>query len=201
MFAAIRQFGNRATRSIRRQGAAVTVRELVSRVYNRLFRRILYVWVWRSGAETGAKNPDVVARRFDSIDEMSDSALSVLQAADSQFQRQLRDELAGGGVLWVGFVDDRAAGYQFTRTGDREGAWHLPLTERDVLVYGAVTLHEFRGRGVASTLLAEICRREVPANGRACAICKTWNDASIRTLSKAGFNRVGEAKPLPGHLD
>lgn len=202
MVAVVRNSLARLKRGIQREGLFSALRSFAVRKFNRRFRARLCVWVWRHGEPLGEGSDEVEISCYRRGDELPESVLNELIAGDTEtFSERMREEFSEGGVLWVGSVDEKVAGYQWSRRGDYVENWHFDLTERDVLIYSTVTFHEFRGRRVAGTVMAEICRQEVPTGGRGCADCMVWNTPSVRFIQKTGFTKVEERKPLPDHPD
>lgn len=192
----------RVRRAVQRQGLLPFLKRQVSVRFNRLFRARLCVWVWRPGMPLAEERTGILIRRYASAEEVPPELVQELTAGDTEtFPDRLREEFAGGGVLWVGFIGEKAAGYQWSRNGRHVHNWHFELTEQDVLIYSTVTFYEFRGRGVGPTISARICRDEVAPAGRACADCMVWNTPAVRFLRKTGFEKIAERKPLPDHPD
>lgn len=202
MVAIVKNSLARLQRGIRRHGFWPSIRRVASQKFNRLFRARLCVWVWKSGEPLAAPPDDVEVLRFTTPDEVPASVLDELIAGDTPtFGSRMNKEFSEGGVLWVARVDGRVAGYQWSRNGRFVEGWHFELSERDTLIYSTVTFHDFRGRKVARAVMAAICEREVPADGRACADCMVWNTPAVRFIANTGFTKVAEAKPLAHHPD
>lgn len=193
---------SRIKRSIARYGLLPTCRHFVSKTFNRTFRARLCVWEWRQGDQLAGGSSNIRIERFTSADELSPDDLCELIAGDgSGFTSRMREEFSEGGVLWIAYVEDHVAGYQWSRRGNFVENWHFDLSERDVLIYSTVTFYEYRGRRVAAEIMARICQDEVGNGGRACADCMVWNTPAVRFIERTGFKKVAERKPLPDHPD
>ena len=107
-----------------------------------------------------------------------------------------RWEMERKAVLWVATVNDRLAGVSMSRLGRYYARWFVPLRARDVVIYRNSTLPAFRGQGVCPAIMHEIVSRQVVADSRAYVDCKIYNKSSIRSIEKAGFQRVATLKPL-----
>lgn len=202
MVARLRNSFLRLKRKIRRDGIVASICSIASGKFNRIFRARLCVWVWNAGEGLADAPVDVEVIRYSSVDAVPQRIIDELIAGDTAtFVPRMQEEFNGGGVLWVGLIDGKVAGYQWSRTGDHVQNWHFDLSDRDVLIYSTVTFHEFRGRRVARAVMAAICRQEVSAGGRACADCMVWNTPAVRFIEKTGFTKVAERKPLPDHPD
>lgn len=105
-------------------------------------------------------------------------------------------EMEHGAALWVARVDGRIAGLSMSRRGDRFRKWFVPLTCDDVVIFRNMTLPGFRGRGVCPSLMRHILKEERRPRGRAFIDCRVYNLASIRSIEKAGFRRIGKSRPL-----
>ncbi len=192
----------RMRRAVRNQGMLPFLKRRFSVTCNQLFRARLCVWVWNHGDPLADGSDDVRIERFAIADQLPAGVLDELTAGDGEsFVPRMHEEFAEGGVLWVGFLEGRVAGYQWSRRGHYVRDWHLDLDEADVLIYSTVTFYEFRGRNVGPTLMANICREDVSPGGRACADCMVWNTPAVRFIQKTGFTKVAERKPLQHHPD
>lgn len=184
----------------RHRGLYTSLRSFAVRKFSRRFRARVIVWVWNAGEPLVAGSDDVQIARYESAAAVPKETLDGLIAGDGEsFVIRMREEFVEGGVLWVGSIDGSVAGYQWSQRGDTVSNWHFTLNERDVVIYSTVTFHEFRGRRVAGTMMAHICRKEVAPGGRATADCMVWNEPSKRFIEKTGFRIVGERKPLAHH--
>lgn len=186
----------------RHRGLYSSLRSFAVRKFNRRFRARVFVWVWHAGEPLFGGSDDVQIARYVTASSVPNETLDELIAGDGEsFLTRMREEFAVGAVLWVGSIDGRVAGYQWSQHGDSVSNWHFELIDRDVVIYSTVTFHEFRGRRVAGTMMAHICRKEVAPGGRATADCMVWNEPSKRFIERTGFRIVGERKPLAQHPD
>ena len=142
---ALTRFG----RALRQQGVLPFLKRNVSVSFNRLFRSRLCVWVWTPDLPLVEASDVVRIERYSAADQLPPQRQQELVNGDnSDFTGRLHEEFSEGGVLWVGFVEERVAGYQWSRKGQFVDNWHFELNERDVLIYSTVTFYDFRGRGV-----------------------------------------------------
>ena len=158
---ALTRFG----RALRQQGVLPFLKRNVSVSFNRLFRSRLCVWVWTPDLPLVEASDVVRIERYSAADQLPPQTQQELVNGDnSDFTGRLHEEFSEGGVLWVGFVEERVAGYQWSRKGQFVENWHFELNERDVLIYSTVTFYDFRGRGVGPAIMSYICRQEVASS-------------------------------------
>ena len=195
---ALARFG----RALRQQGVLPLLTRRASVSFNRLFRSRLCVWVWRPDLPLVAASDVVRIERYSAANQLPPPTQQELVNGDNPgFTARMHEEFSEGGVLWVGYVEERVAGYQWSRRGQFVENWHFELNERDVLIYSTVTFHDFRGLGVGPAIMSNICRQEVASSGRAWADCMVWNKPAIRFIQKTGFEKAAERKPLRDHPD
>jgi len=106
----------------------------------------------------------------------------------------MRRELSDHGVMWLALVDGKLAGYLWSRKGKFVPNWFVHLGEDDLQFFAATTFEEFRGRGIAPTLMRYIMQQEMNGHGTAYVDCAQWNNAAARFFEKAGFSRVATMK-------
>ena len=199
---------SRLVRDARREGPLRLAAEHARRRWNRAVDDRIVVWEWRPGVggrRVGGSEPAADGLRLDRYggpEEVPDAFFEAAEAEEGpNALRRVRAEFADAGVLWVPRLAGRPAGYQWTRRGDLVVPWHVPLGPETTLIFSVVTFRPYRGRGVARRAMFEICRREVPTDGRAVGESFVWNRASVRMFEKAGFRRLSEHRPYPGYPD
>jgi len=100
--------------------------------------------------------------------------------------------LSQGARLWVGMIDGELAILLFNRNPIQEGAFFFPLTTNCGLVWNAVTLPKFRGRGLYPAMLRFISSSLFSEGIESIFIsCYDYNTASIKGIKKAGFREIG----------
>jgi len=135
--------------------------------------------------------------RYADLKEIPQQVLAELvDSHGPQFVDNLRKELAGQAVLWVGLINGRIAGSLLTRLGCHITRWFVPLRDHDLIIFAVGTVPEYRGRGIAPTMMRHTMVTELEDDGRAFIDCKIWNKASIRSIQKAGFRWIATKKPI-----
>jgi GNAT superfamily N-acetyltransferase len=142
--------------------------------------------------------------RTDCIFEKYDSAESLPQhivesiIADGGEQRLELDsrELSENATMWVAIVNGRVASTVFTRRSCFFKRWFLPLGQDDVVVFRLQTHSDFRGRGLAPSLIRHCLHQHMQSDGHAYIDCRTYNKPSIRCIEKCGFVRVATKKTI-----
>jgi len=167
-------------------------------------RRILRRWVPRhnhifrhEGPFPPERHPQAEFSVCDSADLLSPSLMAQLKATGTE--RMLETdlvELRSGSRLWYGLVDGRLAVVLFTRRGHQFRNWFTPLQPSDMVIFRVRTYPEFRGRGLAPSLM-RYAMHESLQNGDCSFIdCGTDNQPSIRSIEKAGFRKIATMKPI-----
>jgi ribosomal protein S18 acetylase RimI-like enzyme len=121
--------------------------------------------------------------------------INVIRARRSEKQLEImRRELADQGVMWLAFLDGKLGGFLWSRMGKHVPRWFVPLAENDLQFFAAVTFEEFRGRGIAPTMMRYIMQQEMNGRGTAYVDCVQWNKPAARFFEKAGFTRIATMK-------
>ena len=98
-----------------------------------------------------------------------------------------------GAVLWAAFIGDQPAAFLLSIKASRLGKWYIPLLPNDVVLYGAGTFHEWRGKG----LHTDIMRHAIgAASGDIYCDAHKWNATAQRNFEKSGFVRIGNTPEL-----
>lgn len=108
------------------------------------------------------------------------------------FPSQLEQEFLGGGVFWLGCIDQSVVAYQWSRKGSYVKHWFVSLNPEDIVIFATVTFPEWRGRSIGPAMMQFIIAHELEGQGVAYVDCKVWNKSAIRGIEKAGFQKVGE---------
>jgi len=165
--------------------------------WRRLARNRNHVFVCDAPADAAGVPDGLNIARYADLEEIPKQVLAEL--VDSHglpFMDNLRKELAGQAVLWVGLINGRAAGLLLTRLGCHITRWFVPLRDHDLIIFAVGTVAEYRGRGIAPAMMRHTMASELRGDGRAFIDCKVWNKASIRSIQKAGFRWVATKKPI-----
>jgi RimJ/RimL family protein N-acetyltransferase len=100
--------------------------------------------------------------------------------------------LSKGARLWLGMIEGELAIVSFNRDPTQEGAFFFPLTTNCGLIWNAVTLPKFRGRGLYPAMLRFISSSLFSEGVESIFIsCFDYNIASIKGIKKAGFRKIG----------
>lgn len=140
---------------------------------------------------------DCLMVRYDSAESVPQEVIDQIQS-DGGERRWQTDamELAMYSTLWVAIVGDRVATAVFTREGRYFKRWFLPLRPTDVVVFRLRTHSDFRGRGLAVSLMRYAMAQTIPGGSSGFVDCRTYNKPSIRCIEKAGFIRVAKMKTI-----
>ncbi len=105
-------------------------------------------------------------------------------------------ELSENAKLWIALVDDRVASIVFTRKGKYFRRWFLVLQPEDIVVFRLLTHPEYRGRGLATSLIRHAIYTASDKPGKAYIDCRTYNKPSKRCIEKAGFKCIAIKKTI-----
>lgn len=175
-----------ATRRILRfPGAGV----LTSRS-RRGFRHKVVYWERRPAADHDAAVADPAADGLwlGRYDRPEDVPVTFYRVVGTTALDRLLDEFLKGGALWVLWVAGRPSGYLWTREAVGADFGPVPLGPKDVAVLpmGLAPLRmNFKGPA-----LAEVCRRVVPAGGRAFGRCFARETELAEAFRSAGFDQM-----------
>ncbi len=101
--------------------------------------------------------------------------------------------LSKGARLWVGMIEGELAIVSHNRDTTQEGAFFFPLTTNCGLIWNAVTLPKFRGRGLYPAMLRFISSSLFSEGVESIFIsCYDYNIASIKGIKKAGYREIGK---------
>lgn len=165
--------------------------------WRRLARNRNHVFVCDAPADPAGAPDGLNIARYADLKAIPEQVLAEL--VDSHglpFMDNLRKEVAGHAVLWVGLINGHIAGLRLTRLGGHITRWFVPLRDHDLIIFAVGTVTEYRGRGVAPTMMRHTMATELEGDGRAFIDCKIWNKTSLRCIKKAGFRWIATRKPI-----
>jgi CelD/BcsL family acetyltransferase involved in cellulose biosynthesis/RimJ/RimL family protein N-acetyltransferase len=141
-------------------------------------------------------------RRYRMIHELDDHEKeSLIKHSGKLLMLQFEKDLLQGDELWISHVDGKPAGVCWSVRCPPLPRYFVPLGSGDVTIRKCFTFPEFRNRGVYSTALRHMVAVLASEGARRIFIdCRTWNTASCRGITKAGFTEFGIATMplLPG---
>lgn len=70
------------------------------------------------------------------------------------------------------------------------------MEDEDIVIFRVRTYPRFRGRGIAPSLMCHAMSELLAEGGSAWIDCRIYNKPSIRSIEKAGFDRVGTMRPM-----
>lgn len=154
-------------------------------------------YIYASPVGNGMKPslPPEASFRVEGIDESS-----IMRSQDALIRAQAG--YAGpGAYAYACLEDDRIVGLCFYWYGERyleRNYW--PLSDGEAKLVQIISLPEFRGRGIATTLIKNSCL-DLMGKGFCRAYARIWhsNTPSIRAFGRAGWNRIAlvvEINPL-----
>lgn len=166
-------------------------------LYRKIFRQQNYIFR-HNGPFLPETRSDCTFKRYDSVGDLPESIQADI-SSDGKPTRLTRDkrELNENAILWVAMVNDRVASTVFTRKGKHFHNWFLPLQPEDVVIFRLRTHPDFRGHGLASSLIRHAMHETIKEGpGNAYIDCRTYNKSSISCILKAGFIKVAKMKTI-----
>jgi len=140
---------------------------------------------------------DCTFKRFDSYDNLPEEVRAEIRADGITDRLEYdRRELEENSTLWIAFCENHVTATVFTRKGKYFRRWFLDLNDDDVVVFRLRTHPDYRGRGLAPSLIRNAIHEVVENNGSAFIDCRTYNKPSIRCIEKAGFKCVAKKKTI-----
>jgi len=144
------------------------------------------------------KRSDCIFKCYNSIMDLPESIQADIssEGAPHRLERDIR-ELRENALLWVALVKGRVAATVFTRRGKFFRNWFLPLQPDDVVVFRLRTHPDYRGRGLAPSLIRHAMHETVQSESAHAYIdCRTYNKASAACIRKAGFHCIAKMKTI-----
>ncbi len=134
---------------------------------------------------------------YDDYDDIPENVIADISANNNQ-RRLATDklELTENATLWVAFVNGHVATTVFTRKGEHCRRWFVSLQPDDVIIFRLHTRPQFRGRGLAPSLIHHAAHSSTSAFGNVFIDCRTYNKPSIRCIEKAGFKCIATMKTI-----
>lgn len=172
------------------------MRAIAERYYHRWFFRHSFVFR-HEGSSSRERRTDCEFKRYDSFQELPNTVVVDIASDSSVSQMEMgKRELDEHATLWVAFVAGRVATTVYTREGRYFHHWFLELQPEDIVVFRLVTRQEYRGRGLAPSLIRHAIHETVKPPGHAYIDCRTYNKPSIRCIEKAGFTRIARKRSI-----
>ena len=176
-------------------------------ILGKIWRRLMHYyhqWFCRQNyifRHEGPFNPenrtDCTFASYESFDNLPEEIKADIYAGtDGSRLETDKQELGENATLWVAFVDGRVATTAFTRKGKYFRRWFLDLRPEDVIVFRLNTKPEFRGRGLAPSLIRHVLNSITNLSEHAYIDCRTYNKPSKRCIEKAGFKCVAVKKKI-----
>ena len=186
MFARIRQSGVRKSHII----LADSVRRFVGRTL--IFDQVIY----RLDRDAYASGRPVVqpngfsSRRFSNWAEIPHWIWTSLEPEeDDRLRETFLREFNRGSNLWIGFIDEKFAAYQWSIGARLLNAWYVDLRPDDLVIYSAETLNAYRGLGINAVMFRQAIEQEPNEIDIYCDAAK-WNRAAHKNIEKAGFRSI-----------
>ncbi len=109
----------------------------------------------------------------------------------------MKERFGKGASLWLIKSEGKLAGFAWTLRGGTMEPYFLPLGKDDPYIFDGFMLPQYRGRGFMPLWL-NYALHELGAecSGRAFIEAAEWNWASLSTLKKTPFRRLGMARKL-----
>lgn len=166
------------------------------RSYRRWFQNRNHVFVHR-GPFLPINREDCT---FCCYERLEDVPMNVREAIMAQGgQRTLNTderEIEQNATMWASFCGEDLASVLFTRRGAHFRQWFVPLEDNDIVIFRVRTHSQFRGKGLAPSLMSYALHESLGAGEAAYIDCRVYNQPSIRSIEKAGFQHVATMKPI-----
>lgn len=175
----------------------VKVRRKLQWYYRRWFQYRCHVYVHR-GPFPPEQRSDCTFQRYERFEDVPLSLRDAIVANRNSKELDIDAlEIKDNAVMWVASCDGVPATIVFTRRGRHFRRWFLPLQDQDVVVFRLRTYPPFRGRGLAPSLMRHVLHESVKDGAAAYVDCRVYNQPSIRSITKAGFECIATMKPIP----
>lgn len=169
------------------------------RWYRHKFREKNHVFV-RRGPFPATDTGGYEVACFENGADIPASIIAQLEAVNGAKAVRLdHRELRCGAVMWVAMNGDVVAGTSMSRKGRHFRRWFVPLKDEDIVIFRNRTFPEDRGKGICPMLMRHIMHTQLTEGGCAYVDCRVYNKASIRSIEKAGFERIATMKPITRH--
>lgn len=166
------------------------------RYYLRYFQHRNHVYVHR-GPFPPEHRDDCTFHRYERFEDVPPEVREAIIAAGGQKALDTDErEMRQNGVMWAAFCDGGLASVLFTRCGAYFRQWFVPLEDGDVVIFRVRTYPQFRGRGIAPSLMRHAFHECLSDGGAAYIDCRVYNHPSIRSIEKAGFEHIATMKPI-----
>lgn len=166
------------------------------RYYRRYFQNRNHVFV-RRGPYPLAERDDCSFHCYPCFDDVP---VEVRRAIITRRGRDVletdRRELDEGAVMWIAEIHGTPASVLFTRRGGLFRDWFVPLDVDDMVIFRVRTDPQYRGRGLAPSLMRRAMAESLSSDSRAYVDCRVYNRPSIRSIEKAGFERIATMRPI-----
>ena len=182
---------------------AGTVKELTRKVLRRLtryyrkwFQNRNYIFVHRGPFEP----LDAMACEFvvyDHFEDVPDHVRVAIERYGGQKTLEIdQQEMEQAAEMWIAIINQQLAGVLFTRRGKDFRRWFVDIQDDDIVIFRMRTYLEFRGRGVAPSLMRYAMYSSLQRGDHVYIDCQVYNIPSIRAIQKAGFMRIATMKPI-----
>lgn len=120
----------------------------------------------------------------------SDIEASVVAGAPRYILDTIEPFLRQGATGWAAGVEGQCACVLWTIPRHLLTAWRVPIRPHDLVIYGVVTVTEFRGQAMAARLSRRVALELSRTGAEVYLDTKVWNQAAQRAFGKAGFVRI-----------
>jgi ribosomal protein S18 acetylase RimI-like enzyme len=112
-------------------------------------------------------------------------------------RRNMRNRFQMGASLWLARSAGKLAGFGWSLTGVTVEPHYFPVGPNDVHLFDFLVFPEFRGRGINPYLVGQILKT-MASEGRSRAYIEAaeWNHSQLTSLSKTGFQWMGNARKI-----
>ena len=168
----------------------------LTRYYQKSFRNRNYIFVHQGPFEP-VKNPICEFARYKSFDEVPRDVREAIERYGGQKALETdRREMEQDSIMWVAFLGQQLTGVLFTRRGVDFQRWFVKLQDDDIVIFRVRTYPEFRGRGIAPSLMRYAMNSLLHKGNNAYIDCRVYNRPSIRCIENAGFSMIATMKPM-----
>ena len=185
-----------------RHGLGATIRRAVLAIKRALFsgRAILFYCDLSRLTSAPADLPvSLTVERKSSTAELTSPDLEqVVQVWNPKLAaRNMRERFEHGASLWLIKFKGQLAGYGWTLQGRTIEAHYFPLAPDDVQFLDFHVFPKYRGRAI-DWFLMTYALQELAKEGltRAFAEAAEWNQASLSSIARTSFRRLGSARKM-----
>jgi len=189
---ALALFSSRLRRALARYGFFGLMQRAFLSFWRRIFHNRNHVFIFNPNVRPVSAAIAFKIKRYATPDTLPSDIISSIEAHDGADLREvIGREFSRQGVLWIAFVDNAVAGYQWSRRGACIDHWFVPLAADDIVVFSTTTFVGYRGLRIAPAMMQYIAETELRKGAKMYIDCKVWNTPAHKGIERAGFELIG----------